>query len=122
MKREMGKTLIEQWVPAHDLTHVLDSSGAYIPGHGTPTVLLFGRNRRPVASTVRTVMGIRGEPTRPAEPEKGIVWSSIIALVDRPGSASDYVSVVDLERGRLAKHPWSIGGGAAELKELLDRR
>ena len=34
---------------------------------------------------------------------------------------SDYVSVVDLERGRLHFHPWSIGGGgAAELKDSLD--
>src|SRR6266516_1680081 len=37
--------------------------------------------------------------------------------------ANDYVSVVDLERVRLTKHPWSMGGGgAAELKEMLDRR
>ncbi len=123
MKREFGKKLVEQWVPVHDLTHVLDTSGAYIPGHGTPTVILFGRNRPPVASTVRAVMGIRGEPGRPGEPEKGLVWSSIVGLVDHPGSTSEYVSVVDLDRGRLAKHPWSIGGGgAAELKELLDQR
>lgn len=121
MKREFGKKLIEQWVPAHDLTHVIDTSGAYIPGHGTPTVILFGRNRRPVAATVRAVMGIRGEPSKPEDPEKGLVWSSIVELVDQPGSSSAYVSVVDLERVRLTKHPWSIGGGgAAELKERLD--
>jgi uncharacterized protein DUF7008/Eco57I restriction-modification methylase len=122
MKREMGRTLIEKWVPSHDLTHLIDTSGAYIPGHGTPTVILFGRNRRPVASTVRAVMSIRGEPSTPDEPEKGLVWLSIVELVDEPGSQSDYVSVVDFDRNRLAKHPWSIGGGgAAELKERLDR-
>ena len=122
MKREFGKKLIEQWVPAHDVTHVLDTSGAYIPGHGTPTVILFGRNRRPVESAVRAVMGIRGEPSKPANPEKGLVWSSIVDLVDAPGSSSDYVSVVDLDRTRLHKHPWSIGGGgAAELKERMER-
>jgi hypothetical protein len=123
MKREFGKKLIENWVPTHDLTLVIDTSGAYIPGHGTPTVILFGRNRRPVASTVPAIMGIRGEPSRPANPEKGLVWLSIVELLDEPGSSSDYVSAGDLERARLAKHPWSIGGGgAAELKELLDRR
>lgn len=121
MKREMGKKLIEQWVPRHDLTLVVDSSGAYIPGHGTPTVILFGRNRAPVARTVRAVMGIRGEPSRPSDPENGAVWTSIVDLVDKPGSQSTFVSVVDLERTRLTSHPWSIGGGgAAELKELLD--
>jgi hypothetical protein len=121
MKREFGKKLIEEWVPTHDLTHVVDASGAYIPGHGTPTVILFGRNRQPVTSTVRAVMGIRGEPTRPGDPEKGFVWSSIVELLDDPGSSSEYVSAADLDRSRLAKHPWSIGGGgAAELKETLE--
>jgi hypothetical protein len=123
MKREMGKNLIEDWFPAHDVTHVLDTSGAYIPGHGTPTVILFGRNRQPLVSKVRAVMGIRGEPSRPSDPEKGLVWSSIVGLVHEPGSKSQYVSVVDLDRSRLETHPWSVGGGgAAELKELLDRR
>lgn len=121
MKREMGKNLIEQWFPGHDVTHVVDTSGAYIPGHGTPTVILVGRNRSPVADEVRAVMGIRGEPSTPEDPEKGLVWSSIVSLADQPGSSSDFVSVVDLNRSRLAKHPWSIGGGgAAELKERLD--
>ena len=122
MKREFGKKLIEDWVPGHDVTHVIDTSGAYIPGHGTPTVILFGRAQRPVpGSPVRMVMGIRGEPSRPADPEKGLVWTSITDLIDHPGKQSDFVSVVDLDRSRLYKHPWSIGGGgASELKELLD--
>ena len=46
MKREFGKKLIEEDLPRLDLTHVIDTSGAYIPGHGTPTVILFGRNAR----------------------------------------------------------------------------
>ena len=49
MKREFGKKLIEEFFPRVDLTHVIDTSGAYIPGHGTPTVILFARNRTPVA-------------------------------------------------------------------------
>ena len=48
MKREFGKKLIEEYLARPiDLTHVIDTSGAYIPGHGTPTVILFGRNRQP---------------------------------------------------------------------------
>ena len=73
MKREFGKKLIEEFFPTVDLTHVIDTSGAYIPGHGTPTVILFGRNRRPVGDEVRAVLGIRGEPTTPDDPAKG--WS-----------------------------------------------
>lgn len=32
MKREFGKALIEECIPRWDLTHVLDCSGAYLPG------------------------------------------------------------------------------------------
>ncbi len=48
MKREFGKKLIEEYFAYQvDLTHVIDTSGAYIPGHGTPTVILFGRTMFP---------------------------------------------------------------------------
>ena len=60
MKREFGKKLIEEFFPKIDLTHVIDTSGAYIPGHGTPTVILFGRNRKPIGDTVRAVLGYQG--------------------------------------------------------------
>src|SRR5262249_1516892 len=42
MKRDFGKKLSQEFFPKIDLTHVIDTSGAYIPGHGTPTVILFG--------------------------------------------------------------------------------
>ena len=120
MKREFGKKLIEEFIPRWDLTHVVDTSGAYIPGHGTPTVILFGRHRRPVDGSVRTVMGIRGEPAMPDDPAKGLVWSAIVEQVDQPGSQSNFVSVADVPRDRFRKHPWSLGGGgAAELKEKI---
>jgi hypothetical protein len=120
MKREMGKKLIQQWVPEHDLTTVIDSSLAYIPGHGTPTVLLFGRNRSPVAETIRVVLGQRGEPTVPVDPAFGSVWLSIAELADQPGSRNEYVIVSDLDREMFCKHPWTIGeGGSVELKDRL---
>lgn len=121
MKREFGKRLIEDFIPRWDLTHVIDTSGAYIPGHGTPTVILLGRNQSPVGDTIRAVQGIRGEPSTPADPATGHVWSAIVDQIDEPGSESDYISVDDVDRERFSKHPWSIsGGGAAELKEWLD--
>jgi hypothetical protein len=121
MKREFGKKLIEEYVPHWDLTHVIDTAGAYIPGHGTPTVILLGRNQPPVAPTIRTVMGIKGEPTRPRDPAQGLVWRAISDLVDHVGSQSKWVSVADTGRESFHKHPWSLGGGgAAELKGMLD--
>lgn len=121
MKREFGRKLIEEFFPKVDLTHVIDTGGAYIPGHGTPTVILFGRNRRPVSSTIRTVLGIRGEPTAPENPAEARVWSAIRAQADQPGSRSAFVSSADSLREQFHRHPWSIGGGgAAELKTRID--
>ena len=121
MKREFGSKLIEQVLPRLDLTHVVDTSGAYIPGHGTPTVILFGRHRAPVDAGVRTVMGIKGEPSTPDDPAQGLVWSAILGQIDQAGSESDFVSVADTPRTTFANHPWSIGGGgAADLKEVIE--
>lgn len=121
MKREFGSRLIEQVLPRLDLTHVIDTSGAYIPGHGTPTVILFGRHRAPVGDTVRTVMGIKGEPSAPNDPAHGLVWSAIVGQIDRAGSESEFVSVADTARATFAKHPWSIGGGGAgDLMGLIE--
>jgi hypothetical protein len=103
------------------LTHVIDTSGAYIPGHGTPTVVLLGRNQEPVADTIRTVMGTKGEPSTPADPARGQVWTSIVGNIDLPGTHTEFVSVGDTPRMSFNKHPWSIGGGgAAELKQIIE--
>jgi hypothetical protein len=123
MKREFGSKLIEQVLPRLDLTHVIDTSGAYIPGHGTPTVILFGRHRPPVSKDdpIRTVMGIKGEPSTPDDPARGQVWSAILGQIDQSGSQSDFVSVADTPRATFAKHPWSIGGGGvADVKEAIE--
>ena len=120
MKREFGKKLIQEFIPKWDLTHVVDTSGVYLPDYGTPTVILFGKHQPPVASTIRTVMGIKGESIRPEDPSRGLVWSSVLELVDVPGAQNDFVSVGDTPRQSFHKHPWSVGGGgAAELKEVI---
>jgi hypothetical protein len=121
MKREFGSKLIEEVLPRLDLTHVVDCSGAYIPGHGTPTAILFGRNRGPVQSVVRTVRGIRGEPSAPEDPARGVVWSAIVAQDEDVRSTSEFVSIEDTPRQALATHPWNMGGGgAAELQEQIE--
>lgn len=114
MKREFGKKLIEEFFPKVDLTHVIDTSGAFIPGHGTPTVILAGRNQNQLrADKVRAVLGVRGEPSQPDDAARGLVWQAIVKQVGRAGSESDWVSVEDLERQRLAVFPWSLSGGGA---------
>jgi len=124
MKREFGSKLIEEFLVRKDLRLVADTSGAYIPGHGTPTVIILGRNQRPVGPTVRAVLGVRGEPGRPDTPAKGIAWRSIVEHVDDPGWDDGWVTVADLDRRLLAHHPWSLtGGGASQLvARLTDNR
>jgi hypothetical protein len=123
MKREFGKTLIEEFLSKIDLSHVIDTSGAYIPGHGTPTVILLGRNRKPIGEAVRAVQGIKGEPGTPEDAAQGFVWTSIIKQIDRAGSQDEFVSTADVPRDTLNSHPWSIGGGgASELKEQMDEQ
>jgi cytochrome c556 len=121
MKREFGKKLIEEFFPKVDLTHVIDTSGAYIPGHGTPTVILLGRARKPVGDTVRAVLGIKGEATTPEDASQGYVWQSIVRQIDSANVQDEYTSTADVSRTTFNAHPWSIGGGGtAELKEQLD--
>ncbi|MET8092391.1 BREX-2 system adenine-specific DNA-methyltransferase PglX [Micromonospora sp. NPDC005220] len=124
MKREFGKKMIEVLFATRvNLTHIIDTSGAYIPGHGTPTVILIGRNtNRNRPATIRTVMGIRGEPAAPANPREGRVWQAILRQFDRPRSQSEWASAADTPRANLATHPWSLsGGGADEIMAFLKK-
>ena len=121
MKREFGKKLIEQYLPLWDLTHVIDTDKAHIPGHATGTVILFGKNQQPCASTLRAVMGIKKQEPTPEMPEAGLVWLAILKQVDVPGSQGEWVSTSDSPRDKFHHHPWSIGGGgASELKDEID--
>ncbi|MFF3733613.1 BREX-2 system adenine-specific DNA-methyltransferase PglX [Streptomyces sp. NPDC002476] len=120
LRQNFGKKLIENFFPSVDLTHVIDASGAYIPGHGTATVLLVGRNRLGRSSSlVRVALGKRGEPHQPADPSRGLVWKAITAQIGEVGASSEWVAVEDFERVKLSSHPWSLGGGG--VGELLDK-
>ncbi|GIF49325.1 type I restriction-modification system DNA methylase subunit [Asanoa ferruginea] len=123
MKREFGVKLINEYFALQvELTEVIDTSGAYIPGHGTPTVILIGRaNKRRRSESIRAVLGVRGEPGQPADPANGLVWAAIVDQIDRPDSESEWISAADLDRSRLASHPWSLsGGGASGVMEILE--
>lgn len=124
MKREFGTKLIEEYF-AHkvELTEVIDTSGAYIPGHGTPTVILAGRRRagKSRVETIRTVRSVQGEPSVPEKAEDGLVWRSIVQQIDSPGSVSQWVSVDDLNRAQhFGKKPWILTDGGSELVEKIN--
>ncbi|WP_329428924.1 BREX-2 system adenine-specific DNA-methyltransferase PglX [Streptosporangium sp. NBC_01495] len=123
MKREFGVKLIEEFF-AHkvELTEIVDTSGAYIPGHATPTVILIGTRRlgKKCSENVRTVRSIQGEPLAPEDGKDGLVWRAITDQIDRPGSVSQWVSVDDLGRERyFGKQPWILVDGGLEMVEQL---
>ncbi|GGL99877.1 BREX-2 system adenine-specific DNA-methyltransferase PglX [Nakamurella endophytica] len=113
MKREFGAPLIEKFLANRDLRLIVDTSGAHIPGHNTPTVILIGRNDRQRSTMVRAVLGIRGELGRPAVAAEGKVWSSIAQHVGAKDFEDEWLSVTDVARQSLAHHPWSLSGGAS---------
>ncbi|MEV7624492.1 BREX-2 system adenine-specific DNA-methyltransferase PglX [Actinoplanes sp. NPDC089786] len=122
MKREFGTKLINDFFASEvELREVIDTSGAYIPGHGTPTLILVGRaNSQKRSEVVRAALGVRGEPGQPEDPTKGIVWSAIVAQIDIVGSNSDWLTVYDLPRSSFAAHPWSLaGGGSSDLLQKI---
>ncbi|MFI5616279.1 BREX-2 system adenine-specific DNA-methyltransferase PglX [Streptomyces sp. NPDC051567] len=124
MKREFGTKLIAEYF-AHkvELTEVIDTSGAYIPGHGTPTVILIGRRRagKDRTATIRTVRSIQSEPTAPENAEHGLVWTAITKQIDDPTSVSKWVSVDDLDRARyFGKQPWILSDGGLEMVESIE--
>jgi SAM-dependent methyltransferase len=60
------------FLPRVDLTHVIATSGAYIPGHGTPTVILFGRNRPRWTRCAPSWASRGSQRPRPTRPRAGL--------------------------------------------------
>jgi len=123
MKREFGEALIKHYFSkVVDLTHVIDTSGAYIPGHGTPTVILAGRaDTAKQSNLIKAVRSVRGEPGKPSEPAEGLVWTAIQKQIGQPGSRSEWVTVENLDRRRyIERFPWVLQDGGLEILEILE--
>ncbi|MCI2422751.1 BREX-2 system adenine-specific DNA-methyltransferase PglX [Saccharopolyspora sp. K220] len=110
MKRDFGRKLIEDFYAQRvNLTRVVDTSGAFIPGHGTPTVILIGRNCPPVESDeVFTVLGVHGEPELPKIPSQGLVWQSIERNSLRPNQSDEWTESLYLNRRLFGVFPWIL--------------
>jgi hypothetical protein len=123
MKREFGAALIEKVLPQYALEIIINTAGAFIPGHGTPTVLVFGRNRPPSSALVNAVLAKNGEPGTPSNPAEGVVWRSIRDHWHEPDFENDFISGSKISHSALSHHPWILeGGGASALKGHLDER
>lgn len=121
MKRQFGRPLVERVLPRWDLQGVVDTSGAYLPGHGTPTVILFARRRPSSRAGVWAILGKRGEPKRPPVAEHGLVWTAIANAAESPDDESPFLTVAVVDRDIFSRHPWSLGGGiASEVREAIE--
>ena len=114
MKREFGTKLIEDFLaipgPAPRRGH-LGRLHPW-PRHAN------SHHRRPEPASQSAQLSaqswaVRGEPGRPDDPAKGIVWTSIVEHIDDPGWDDGWITVTDLDRSLLATHPWSLSGGGA---------
>lgn len=117
MKRKFGSVLIEEHIPKLDITHIIDTSWAYIPGMGTSTVILFGRKRPPSSPNVRILEGIKGETTLPPDPSKAKVWVDLLDQVDVSEGESNYFITSSPRRDVIEKHPWILSALARNLGE-----
>lgn len=123
MKREFGSRLIEDFLVHKDLRLVVDSSGAYIPGHGTPTVIIVGRSQEPRDESLRAVLGVRGEPGQPASPADGLVWAELRQAVEQETFKGTYLTAGTVERQGFRSHPWNLSGGdVPELLHMVERQ
>jgi hypothetical protein len=120
-KREFGKPLIEEFFPTVDLQKIVDCSGLMFPGHGTPTCIVFGAQRKPKENSPIRVAAIQpGGGDLRTPPEESPLWHTLAAQHDNPGFENDQVVVSDRNRKDMAKWPWNLDVGAAPTKNILD--
>ena len=121
-KRDFGAALIQQVLRRLDVQKVIDTSGCYLPGHGTPTLLLFGRNRLSGQEGFHAVLGKRGETTAPSDPATAPVWNEIVSHHNEAGFEGQFVSVARFTELEGRTHPWVLAGGGARglLATLLN--
>lgn len=121
INRSFGKKLIEKVLPKYALDKVIDLSGAYIPGHGTPTLIILAHNQSPSNNNdVVILSNLKGEPEVPRLPEYGKVWQSVLKGIEAgPPYSDEYIDVESKSQTALSKHPWQFGGPKTRLYEKI---
>ncbi len=110
-RRQFGSKLIEDVLPKYDLQAVIDLSGAHVPNHSTPTLILYALNRPPSTDALLVLSNLKGEPRTPADAAQGEVWQSVLCgFRAGVGYVDEYVDVTSRTRDQMAIHPWQFGG------------
>jgi len=114
--RLYGKKLIENVLPQYDLKAVVDLSGVYIPGHGTPTLIVLAKNQPQHDDKTLVVSNLKGESGTPTNPAQGNVWLRVVeGFAKGHGYQDEYVDVYEQSLETLRKHPWQFSGPSSRL-------
>lgn len=118
-KREFGKPLVEEFLPTVTVDEVVDTSGAYIPGHGVPTLVLIGRKSPSLPGGETTVVSaLRGEPSPPEDPARARVWLSLLERLAKVPSRDTWTVSRKIDQQELRAHPWRLS--APEEESVLE--
>lgn len=121
--RDFGEQLVEGFFPTVRLQKIVDCSGLLFPGHGTPTILVFGTNMAPEPKSITRLTAIQpgGGDLRTA-PEESPLWRSIDLHHDDPGYSDTSITVGDRPYREMLHHPWNLDVAAVVLQSLLTDR
>ena len=109
MKKEFGKTLIEDVLATIHLDLVMDTSNTHIPHHGTPTVIMLGRNCAASGSRVPAVASLRGGGA--SRESGGTMWSDLVTCAEhghQTDGAREMAEYREVEEEVLRAHPWTF--------------
>jgi hypothetical protein len=112
-KRDLGKPLVEKFLPTIDLQKVVDCSGLMFPGHGTPTCIVFARQPAMVEAEwrdrpVRVSAILPGGGDLRTPPEESLLWKTIATVHDAPGFENAQLRVDDRSRHEISRWPWTF--------------
>lgn len=120
-KREFGKPLVEDFFPTVELQKIVDCSGLMFPGHGTPTCIVFGCNRKPAPdSKIRIVATLPGGGDLKTVPENSSLWATIEKHHDQAGYSDARIMVVDQPRSEMMKWPWNLSVDAEPARQIIE--
>ena len=122
-QRDLGQPLVEKFFPTVDLQKIVDCSGLFFPGHGTPTCLVFGAQRRPnEQQPIRVAAILPGGGDLRTPPEESPLWFTLAAQHDNPGFNDERVVVSDRPRKEMHTWPWNFAGRTTSQTEDVSTR
>lgn len=123
LKRDFGKPLVEYFLRAVQVQKIVDCSGLMFPGHGTPTLLLFGAGfASNPETTIRDVCILPGGGDLRTPPEESPLWATIAATHDKTASFAEGepLRTEDARRGfRKVYEDLRVAVGDCKQKTLL---